>query len=281
MPDPRSYLYVPGDRADFLARSLQRGADALLVDLEDAVPPDRKDVARAVVRDWLAGLAEDGAASPAPQVWIRLNPGPAGLDDLAAVGSFSRVAGYCVAKADAPADVSRIASALDDLGSAARLMPLIESAAAVLACAEIARAPRVERLQIGEADLAADTGVDPDAYGEQFAVARSLTVYASAAAGIGAPVAPVSTDFRDLDRFADSTARLRRLGFFGRACIHPAQVPAANEAFTTDPEAAERARQLLEHQERLGESTFVGPDGRLVDEAVLRSARRTVAQAFR
>jgi citrate lyase subunit beta / citryl-CoA lyase len=167
------------------------------------------------------------------------------------------------------------------MGSAARLMPLIESAAGVLASPEIARAPRVERLQLGEADLGADTGIDADEYGEQFALARSMVVYASAAAGIGAPVAPVSIDFRDLTLFAESSARLRRLGFFGRACIHPAQVAAANEAFTTDPAAAERARLLLDEQRRLGSAVFTGPDGRLVDEAILRAARRTVSQAFR
>ena len=114
---------------------------------------------------------------------------------------------------------------------------------AVLRAGEIARAPRVQRLQIGEADLRADVGVTPGADERELLYVRSHVVLASTAAGIAPPIAPVSTNFRDLDAFRASTEALARLGFVGRACIHPAQVAIANEVFTpTAEQVAARPR---------------------------------------
>ncbi len=168
---------------------------------------------------------------------------------------------------------------LASLGSIAGVVPLLESARAVLRAGELARAPRVQRLQIGEADLRADVGIVPGADERELLYARSHVVLASAAAGIKPPIAPVSTNFRDLDAFRASTVELARLGFVGRACIHPGQVAIANDVFTPSPEEVETARRLVGRWEFAGAGVAVDDDGRFVDEAVVRQARLVLARA--
>ncbi|MGH1564950.1 HpcH/HpaI aldolase/citrate lyase family protein [Mumia sp. DW29H23] len=284
----RSYLYVPGNAPDKLAKVLDRGADAVIVDLEDAVPWPAKDTARATVAQWLTSLRGDTAGV---EVWVRVNSGPLGLDDVAAVVGPS-LTGVMVAKTEACAELEAVDAALTRGEAAARLepgsvavVPLLESAAALLDARAIAAAPRVVRLQVGEADLAADLGFGDDADDADdadWAAIRSQVVLVSAAAGISAPVAPVSTDFRDLDRFAESTRALARRGYTGRACIHPAQVQVANEVFTPSAEALERAKALVATFDEAvadGRGVVIGPDGRMVDEAVVRRARSVIALA--
>lgn len=261
----RSALYVPGDAADKLARALERGADELIIDLEDAVPPHRKDLARAITAEWLAGLEPTATA-----IWVRTNPGDAFALDLDAILPAAAVTGLVLAKTQSRRDVARAAHALDRAGSTGRLMPLLESAVAIAAAESIATGSRVDRLQVGEADLAADLGITSSPDELELMFARSTVVHASAAAAIAAPIGPVSVELRDLDAFRVSTERLARLGFVGRACIHPAQVAIANEVFTPSPETVDRARALLEGFDG---GVGVDADGRFVDEAVLRRAR--------
>lgn len=280
---PRSYLYVPGNDPAKLAKATQRGADALIVDLEDAVPADAKDAARAIVAAW---LPDADAASV--EIWVRVNPGPLGLLDVAAVAG-AKLRGVMVAKTESVAELAAIDEALSTaereqglvLGSIG-VVPLLESASAVLAAQEIARAPRVVRLQVGEADLAADIGLTPSADESEWAAIRSQTVLISAAAGISPPVAPVSTNFRDLEAYAESTRALSRRGFVGRACIHPAQIAVANEIFTPTDEVVGGARELVrlfDDAVSQGVGVIVGPDGRMIDEAVVRQARRVIELA--
>lgn len=281
----RSYLYVPGNAPDKLAKVLGRGADAVIVDLEDAVPWASKDEARATVADWLRAL--DGETEGV-EIWVRVNPGPLGVEDVAAVVAPG-LRGVMVAKAESRADLDAIDDELGkaeareglDAGSVG-VVPLLESAAAVLEARAIAAAPRVVRLQVGEADLAADLGLGEDADDADWAPIRSQVVLVSAAAGISAPVAPVSTDFRDLERFAASTRALARRGYVGRACIHPAQVGVVNDVFTPSEDSLARARALVEVFDQAvaeGRGVVVGPDGRMVDEAVVRRARSVIALA--
>ena len=164
-PQARSHLYVPGDKPDVLAKALGRGADALIVDLEDAVAPSAKDDARQGVRAWLAGLP--AAADNPVEVWVRTNSGAEALVDVVAVAGPA-VTGFCVAKTESVDEIENVAAALDvveaELGLPAgsfALAPLLESAAAVLKAPQIAAASRVKRLQVGEADLRADVGFTP------------------------------------------------------------------------------------------------------------------------
>ena len=279
----RSHLYVPGDRPDVLAKALGRGADALIVDLEDAVAVSAKDSARAAVAEWLAGLP--AAADNPVEVWVRVNPGRAAHVDVEAVAGPA-LAGICLAKAESAAEVAAVAGLLDRLeaeraipAGSIGIAPLLESAAALLRAAEIAQAPRVRRLQVGEADLKADTGIEPGDDERELLWVRSQVVLASAAAGIDPPVGPVSTNFRDLDALRASTEAVRRLGYRGRACIHPAQIAVVHEVFTPSPEAVEAAQALIAAYDAAvaaGSGVLLGPDGRMVDEAVVRQARRLV-----
>jgi citrate lyase subunit beta/citryl-CoA lyase len=281
---PRSYLYVPGDQPQMLARALDRGADAVIVDLEDAVAPAAKAPARVAVREWLRSRAHRDDL----EVWVRINPGTAGIEDAAAVVGPG-LTGVMAAKTESAADVVSVDAALLRAEAASGLpagqvavVPLLESAAAVLAAAEVARAPRVRRLQVGEADLKADIGVTPGEAESELLHVRSHIVLVSAACGLEPPVGPVSTDFRDLERLRASTRALARLGFVGRACIHPAQIPVVNDVFTPTPAEVERARALIARLDRAvaeGDGVVLDDTGRMVDEAVIRQARRLLARA--
>lgn len=280
----RSHLYVPGDRPELFAKALERGADALILDLEDAVAWPRKQRAREAVAEFVAGAADhDGAV----QLWVRVNA-ESWLDDLRSVVAPG-LAGLCLAKTPGAAYVAEVAALLGELESkrglepgAVALSPLLEDAAAVLAAAAIAAAPRVTRLQVGEVDLAADCGIDPGPDGAELAWVRGQVVLASAAARIEAPVGPVTTDFTDLDALRASTDALRRMGYGSRACIHPAQVAVVNEVFTPGAGEVARARAVVdrfERAERAGDGVLLDADGRMIDLAVVRNARRVLARA--
>ena len=277
----RSYLFVPGHRADMLANAGGRGADAVIADLEDAVAPAERPAARETVAAWLAGLD-----APTFETWVRINSSMVATD-LAAVGP-AMLNGLLVPKVRSGADLAAVMGYLDQMEADAgvpagriRLIPIVETAAAMRALDEIATAPRVQQLMIGELDMAADLGVDP-ANIEAFIPLRMAVVVASAAAGIDPPLGPISPDFRDLEVFAADTRRLCRQGFGSRPAIHPAQVSVINAAFTPDPAAVERARRLVTMYEAAtaaGEGAVTDEDGHMVDEAVVQVARRLLARA--
>ena len=269
----RSLLFVPGDQPDKLARARARGADAVIVDLEDAVAPRRRDEALRLAADWLA--AED--AGEGSEIWVRVSgaaEGPAQLDRL----DRGPLAGVVVPKITAAGDLASIAE------RGIPVIAFIETAAAVLSAAAIAAIPGVSRLVIGEADLGAELGIAPSGADELFAPVRSHVVVASAAAGIAAPVGPVDPDFRDLGRFRETTTTLRDMGFGGRCCIHPAQVEAVNDVFTPSPDEVQWAAALVARFEGAaasGAGVIVGDDGTMVDEAYVRTARRLLERARR
>lgn len=277
----RSYLYVPADRPDRLARSTGRGADALIVDLEDAVAPASKAEARGHAAAFLAGAGPTEVV----EVWVRVNAigSPYLADDVAAV-TGPALCGICLPKCETVQDLV----VLDQLLSAAeersglpvgsvQVSALVESARGLLGVADLATGARVDRLQLGEADLAADLGVEPGPEEEEFRTARFQLVLVSAAGGLAAPIGPVSRDFTDLERLRRTTEGLRRLGYGGRAAIHPAQVAVINQVFTPSHDEAVHAREVVAHyQEALeaGVGAVRDGDGTMIDEAVVRSARR-------
>lgn len=266
-PAARSFLYAPGDRPERFAKALASGADAVILDLEDGVGPAAKDEAR---RHVVAALAEPPADV---QRWVRLNSGERFADDLAAVVGQPGLHGVLVPKATLDSVRQAVAA------GAPRVAPLVESAAGVLEVEAMARVAGVSHIALGEADLAADLGADPDPSGVELAPIRMRIVVASAAAGIAAPTAPVSTAFRDLEALKESTEQLRRMGFGARACIHPAQVAVVHEVLSPTPEAVTRAEDVLRRFEAAEGGVCVDAEGRMVDEAVVRAARRVVARA--
>lgn len=267
----RSYLYVPGDRPDRLDKALDRAGDAVIADLEDAVPHARKDLALAAVTDWLAALPRHG-----PEIWVRIGAGPRAADELAAVSGFADLTGVILAKASCRGveEADRVLTPEVGVGA------LVETAAALLELPELARHPRVRQLGIGEADLAAELGVAP---GEPaaFGPLRTQLVVASAAAGIAAPTGPVHLDVRDLEGLRTSTAALKRAGFGARSAIHPDQVAVIEAVFTPTAGEVARARAAVQAWDAADAGVVLDEQGRMVDEAVVRLARRVVQTADR
>ena len=268
----RSYLYVVGYRADHVEKAYRSEADAVILELEDAVPEERKEDARRTIREVLSD-------EPPKPTLVRINPIGSGHTraDLDAVADLPLVA-IRVAKAETPEQVRLLSTWLDELGSPVQLHLLLESDVAIERAAELLGAdPRVTGVGIGEQDLAADLGVTSD---EGLAYARSRVVTAAAAADIAPPVQSVWIDVRDLDGLRTSCQLGRRLGFVGRPAIHPSQLETINEAYTpTEQEIAQAEELAAAFKEGLaaGVAGLRLPDGRFVDRAVVRAARRTLA----
>jgi citrate lyase subunit beta/citryl-CoA lyase len=259
----RSFLYVPGDRPERFAKAVASGTDAVIFDLEDAVPVGAKDFARNQVHEFLH------SPTPGVEAWVRVNSGLRGNDDLDAMMSLDGLTGVFLPKAT-PATAR---DALQRTQGRFRLCPLVESAAGILEVATIAGL-WVDRLAIGEVDLAADLGMSTSADGREFEPLRLDLVVASAAHGRPPPIGPVWTDIADQDGLAASTMALRKSGFGARQAIHPNQVDIINHAMSPTPEELERAASLIELANRAGGGVCTDENGRMIDEAVLRSARR-------
>ena len=265
-----SYLYAPGDRPDLMAKAVAGEAHAVILDLEDGVAPGAADAARLATRNFLSGLTERTVA-----LAVRVHPGRLAHDlELAVTGGVDLV---YLPKADV-ASVTASSAMLDDLGhSSSRIVALIETAQGLLDAPRVAAMHRVVALALGEADLFAELGLDPGLTDGDRAAIRLQLVIASAAAGLRGPTAPASTDFRDLDRFRQSCTTLRRTGFVARSAVHPAQVPIINEVFAPSNDELDQARRIVADFDAAladGRGITVGEDGTMLDEAVVRSARR-------
>jgi citrate lyase subunit beta / citryl-CoA lyase len=267
---PRSLLYTPGNRSDLVAKASSSAADAVVVDLEDSVPPADKALARDVVRRWLA------EPSGGPQRWVRINAAVPD-EDLASLQPHlpdgillagSRVAG-----------LERLESwwtreSLPDRP----VVGLVEDAAGLREIGAMAQAPHLATVGVGEVDLLANLRISRSAAAVIDAL-RLQVVVDAAAAGLLAPVAPTSTNFRDLDSFRTTTRALLDLGFRSRTAIHPAQVPVINEVLTPEAAEVEAARDVLARFEQAGGGVTTDRNGHLIDLAVVRGARETLARA--
>jgi citrate lyase subunit beta/citryl-CoA lyase len=263
---PRSWLYVPGHRADRVAKALVAGADAVVVDLEDAVPADRKDAAR----DLTVALLEERADHGALQVWVRINPPgtDAGRRDVAVLAGC-RPDGLRVPRADDPDEVREVA---DRTGAPLQL--LLESARGLWRARELAEAHElVAGIGLGEADLAADLLVDRD---EGLTWARGTVVAAARAAGLPSPVQSVWTDVGDTAGLRASSERGRATGFFGRSVVHPRQIDVVHDVYTPSADELAAAQAIVTTAAEAaarGEVAALDADGRFVDPAVVARAR--------
>jgi citrate lyase subunit beta / citryl-CoA lyase len=274
----RSMLYVPANVPRFVAKAPGSGADAIILDLEDSVPVAQKDAAR----DGLAEAVATCRTGPVA-VLVRINrPLRMAVRDIEAAVACG-VDGILMTKAMDAGHVRLIAEVIDELETGPPhcvLLPLIESAAAVDRMAEIAVAsPRVAGLLCGAEDLAAEIGCTSDEV--IVAIKRRMTI-AAAQAGV-APLGTLGSiaDFRDQDKLRDVVARSRRAGFTGGSCIHPAVIPILNEGFAPSEKELDLARRQIaaaEEAARDGRGSFE-VDGRMVDEPILRRARRILASA--
>ncbi|MFI6929048.1 HpcH/HpaI aldolase/citrate lyase family protein [Streptomyces sp. NPDC050287] len=287
---PLTWLYAPGDRPRIVTKALAAGADVVIVDLEDAVAPDRKDYARAATADLLA------APQPVP-VHVRVNAigSPAADADLKAVAALPGVRGLRLPKVTSPEQIVRIAEnivrnraetidqsipeATDPAdGTAPPLYALLETALGIERAHAVARAHSALRgIALGEADLRADLGVRDDA-GLDWC--RCRVIVAARAAGLPPPPQSVHPDTRDLKGLAASCAHGRALGFLGRAAIHPRQLPIIERAYLPTEREIEEAETIIKAAttERGAQAL---PDGTFIDAAVVATAHRTLALARR
>lgn len=253
----RSWLFAPGHSERLLGKVFLAGADAVVLDLEDAVPAGLEAEARRLV----AGVLRERSA------WVRINrPGtPEASADLEAVGELAE--GVRVPKVESAADVAWVAAR----APGRPLGCTIETARGVLAAPEIARAPGVAHLVFGAADLAAELHVEPGP--EPLLHARSAVVLASSAAGIEAPVDGAYTG-PDGEGLREAALHARALGFGAKSAVRPHQVPVINEVFTPGEREVSWARDVLAAFEAAGGSATRLPGGEMVDLPVAARARR-------
>ncbi|MFD4627274.1 HpcH/HpaI aldolase/citrate lyase family protein [Streptomyces sp. NPDC058475] len=271
---PLTWLYVPGDRPEVVAKALACGADIVLVDLEDAVAPDRKEYARAATADLLS-------EPPPVPVHVRVNAldGPLAEVDLKTLSPLAGLSGLRLPKVTSPDDVVRVAEgAAPAEGGAIPLYALLETALAVEHAFAIASAhPALRGVSIGEADLRADLGVREDA-GLDWSRAR--VIVAARAAGLPPPPQSVYPDIRDVEGLAASCAHGRTLGFLGRAAIHPRQLPIIERAYLPTPAEIDSAEAVVQAAATAPGAQAL-PDGRFIDAAVVTGAHRTLTLARR
>jgi citrate lyase subunit beta/citryl-CoA lyase len=278
----RSRLYAPGSNPRVLVGVDIHGADCVLLDLEDSVPPGEKAAARILVKRLLATV-------PFPEeVWVRINPlDRGGLDDLREVLE-GRPHGICLPKAESAEMVRELAQALEQVErshgiepGSTHIMPIVETARGVLRCEDVAAAgDRVVMLAFGAEDYIRDIGARRT--GESLLFARSRLVAAAKAAGVEASDT-VYAALADDAGLADECARARDLGFDGKGAINPRQLPIIHRAFSPTGEELAQARVIVDaasEAEKRGLGA-VAVDGRMVDQPVLERAERLIKYAER
>jgi citrate lyase subunit beta/citryl-CoA lyase len=291
MKNLRSFLFIPGDSEKKLGKADAAGADALILDLEDSVAPANKNLARALILEFLRARPKAGRKS---ELWVRINPLESGLAlaDLAAI-TAAEPDGLMLPKANGPADVRRLTYYLDALeaqgGVAAgtiKILPVAtETAVAPFTLGEYAGA-KLERLlglTWGAEDLAAAIGAstNTDATGQwalTYRMVRSLTLLAAHAAGVQA-IDTLYVDFKDDAGLRAACRAARAEGFTGRIAIHPAQVAGINESFSPSAEEIEHAHRVLAAFAAAAGAGTVGLDGKMLDIPHLKQAQNTLAQA--
>ncbi|MRK03019.1 CoA ester lyase [Aeromicrobium sp. S22] len=256
----RSLLFVPGDRPDRFEKAASAGADAIVIDLEDAVAPDAKPAALEHALSWLrAGRRAVVRVNGAGTSWHAA--------EIAALASTD--AGVMVPKSESAEELAGVHAVVGD-----RLLALVETARGIRDVDEVAGAPGVVRLAFGNVDLSAELGVDP-ASPAALAYARGRLVVASAAAGLAAPVDGVTTVLRSEAPLLADVARSRELGFGGKLCIHPRQVGPVNTALSPTDEELAWARTIRESVTSGGVAVV---DGAMVDPPVLARAAQILAR---
>ncbi|HSJ95167.1 MAG TPA: CoA ester lyase [Gaiellaceae bacterium] len=267
----RSLLFAPGNDARKLKKALESDADAVVADLEDAVPAPEKGRAREIVRDLVAG------ARPETLLAVRLNAVGTAFweDDLRMLSEL-------------PPDALVLPKATPD-GVAALgpdgppVIGIAETAQGLRLAYETACSPRTVALLLGAVDLGLELGLEPRADGQEVLFARSKLVVDSAAAGIRGPLDLVHVDLHD-DEGLEAECRLARsLGLRGKACIHPAQVAIVNRVFSPSDEETDRARRVVQAYEegRAEGRGAVSLDGEMIDLPVVERARQVLAASER
>jgi citrate lyase subunit beta/citryl-CoA lyase len=275
----RSLLFVPGDRPDRMEKALGAGADALILDLEDAVAPENRQVARHEVAHFLNQHNE-------MRIFVRVNPldSPDNEKDLNAVLP-SHPNGIVLPKAEGGASVTELARRLSERSNAtAQILAIAtETPAAIFQLGSYAGAKRLLGLTWGAEDLPAAIGAatsreEDGSFTAPYEIVRALCLFGAAAAGV-LPIETVYPAYKDLEGLADYAARARRDGFLGMMAIHPAQVPVINAAFTPSEAELEHARAVVAAFEANPGAGALSLEGKMIDRPHLVQAQRIIAQA--
>jgi citrate lyase subunit beta/citryl-CoA lyase len=286
----RSLLFVPADGGKKLDKAMASGADAVIVDLEDSIAPDRKPQARLSAADFLKDAL---TAAERPRLLVRVNGLQTGLTDADldavvparpdAIMLPKAEGGPAIAHADAKLTAREAISGLPD-GHIKILAIATETATSLfLAGTYRGASARLEGLTWGAEDLSVDLGAEEsrDAVGRFFApyqLARALCLAGASAAQVQA-IDTIATDFRNMAALGRETVEARRDGFTGKMAIHPAQVPVINEVFTPTGEAVAKARAVVAAFEANPGKGTVGIDGVMYDRPHLARARMLLARA--
>ena len=267
-----SLLFVPATQPERLPKALASGADLVIADWEDAVAPADKERARTALAVAVAAL--EGPARARLLVRINSEGSPWFAADLQALAQLTAqgLAGAVVPKAESAQTLQAVAQVA---GPGAALVPLVESVAGLAAADALAAAPQVTRLAFGHLDFQVDAGMACGETEEELLPVRMALVLASRRAGLAAPIDGVTVDTRNPERMASDAARARRMGFGGKLCIHPAQVPVLHAAFDPDEAAVAHALRVQQALQQAGGGVCV-LDGRMVDAPVLAQAEQTL-----
>jgi len=259
----RSYLFVPGNRPERFEKARASGADAVILDLEDAVQPQEKPTARDSV------LTHMDAARPA---FVRINAADTEWfgNDVAAIASHPGVAGIVLPKAETREHIEAV---LAHAHPSLTILPIVETARGFANLTVLCEAPRVQRIVFGTLDFQIDLNVEGD--GEELDMFRSQVVLASRLAGLTTPVDGVSTVLDDPVAIESEARRGRRFGFGAKLCIHPKQVDAVHRAYAWTATERAWAERVLRAVEASG-GAAVAVDGKMVDMPVILKARRIV-----
>jgi citrate lyase subunit beta / citryl-CoA lyase len=268
----RTLLFVPGSRPDRFDKAARSGADALILDLEDSVPPAEKAKARtAIEREWVRIQAFD------VPILVRVNPpdSEAGRADLSWLVRLAPPFGVMVPKAEAAQSLACVHQKLNG----APVLPIIESAAGYAALPNLAAAAGIVRLAIGSIDFMADTGLQCDAAESELAPLRFAVCIATRLHHLAPPVDGVTTQIDSDEALREDVRRALRFGFGGKLCIHPRQVTVVHQAMMPTEHELAWARQVIAADAGAG-GCAVQVDGRMVDRPVVLQARRMLARAL-
>lgn len=262
-----TWLYTPASSGNKLEKSLHRGADAVIFDLEDAVHADQKANARSALVEFLASrTAREGS-----RIFVRVNEleSPWGSADLEAVAALEAVEGIRVPKVESPAQVQQVR---DIVGTSKSLQALVETARGLRSMNDIVESPGTSSVSIGESDLRAELNLEGDVLLDHV---RSDLVIALASAGKSAPCASVYPQIKDLEGLRADCLRMRAMGFYGRSVLHPMQLEVVSEAFKPQNHEIEWAHRVVE-ADRLsaerGDGAVMLEDGQFVDKPFVAKA---------
>jgi|SRR5690625_386430 len=261
---PRSYLFVPGSRPERFDKACASGADAVIIDLEDAVGPENKTTAREQMRQWFeAGNSAYVRINAANTKWF--------ADDCTLL-SLPGVVGVMLPKAQDFAAVERVNQVKHN---DCQLLLLIETAAGLLAAPTLAALTGVSRLAFGSVDFQLDCSIPDDGVGLDFA--RSSLVVASAAAGLPPPIDGVTTDLDDQAVLLAESKKGKKLGFGAKLCIHPKQIKAVNSCFAPTAEQVQQAQRIVDAAKQAGSGDAARLDGKLLEKPIVAWAERVLA----